>query len=269
MAESIFTDQVPALADANDNTAYTLATLWTPSADGTVTHGRWRFPATLPSAPVVFALYRRDSEAAGEELARATFVDPTAGTWNTVALASPEPVIAGTYYYATIWTQNRYVATGGFFTATSITSGHLTAPADDVATPRRNGRLNDFGTEPNYPDLAFEGGNYFVDVVFEPSGGVVANPVHVTLVANTETELTLDGNYGHVEVTVTANPALIYVNTKDVEIPTVAGALSTLGDSDAIPPVYCAKVLRDETSGTNSKVRLRSAGAPTLCVKGL
>lgn len=82
MAESLFTDEVPALTNLNDSTAYTLATLFTPAIAGHVTHIRWRFPDTLPSAPVVGALYSRTSDAAGVELAQATFVDPVAGTWN-------------------------------------------------------------------------------------------------------------------------------------------------------------------------------------------
>lgn len=277
MAESIFTDQTPALTDANDNTAYTLATLWTPAVDGTVTHGRWRFPGTLPSQPVVFALYRRDSDAAGEELARATFTDPVAGAWNTVALAAPEPVTAGDYYYAAVWTSNRYVATGGFFTGTSVTSGNLTAPADDTVIPRRNGRFNDFGTEPNFPDTQFDGGCYFADIVFEPSGGEpVAVVEHRTLVAATVTTVTLTlaepvGDLlsfatpakGKVGVASVSGASRVYFTT-DGSTPTVGGA-----NCYVLPAALCELVVADETAGGTAVVKLISSGTPDVSVRGV
>lgn len=166
MADSIFTSETPSLTNANDGTRYTLCTLFRAAVDGTITHGRWYFPTTLPSSSPVFALYSRTSDAAGTEMARATFSDPVAGAWNTVVLASAQPVTAGSYYYAAVWTPDRYVATGGFFAGSAVTSGNLVAPADDTDVPRRNGRFNDFGTEPEYPDAQFGGGCYFADVVF-------------------------------------------------------------------------------------------------------
>lgn len=269
MAESIFTDQVPALTNANDSTAYTLATLFTPAVNGAVTHIRWRFPDTSPSAPVVGALYSRTSDAAGTELSRATFASPVAGTWNTAELPSPVNISVGGYYYTAVWTPDRYVATGGFFTSTALTTGNLTAPADDTVTPRRNGRFNDFGVEPNYPDFQFDGGGYFVDVVFEAAGGAVANPQHVVLSSDTQQIITLDANYGQVEITVVANPAVIFFNVKDEAIGTVAGAVDTMDGHQVGPAALWSKIVRDETSGTVSKVRLRSAGTPTVSVRGL
>lgn len=182
MTDSLFTSEVPALADANDFTRYTLATLWTPSVDGLVTHGRWYMPGTAPSRPPVFALFQRTNDASGTQLGlTATFsLASYAPGWRTVQLPAPVAVTAGGFYYAAVKTEDRYVATGGFFTGHSVASGSLTAPADDAGTPRRNGRFNDFGTIdiPDYPDSG-GGACYFADVVFAADTG--APPVPATL----------------------------------------------------------------------------------------
>lgn len=172
MAQSIFTSQTPSLTDANDSTRYTLCTLFTPAVNGQVTHGRWYFPATAPSRAPVFALFQRTSDAAGVQLGlTATFsLAGYAPGWRTVALPAAVDITAGTYYYAAVKTEDRYVASSGFFTGSSVVNGDLTAPADDTGTPRRNGRFNDFGLQdiPDYPDSG-GGASYFADVVFEPA----------------------------------------------------------------------------------------------------
>lgn len=181
MTDSIFTSQVPSLTDANDSTRYTLCTLWTPAVDGTVTHGRWYFPATQPSRAPVFALFERSDDSTGTLLGTATFsLAGYAAGWRTVALAPAISVTAGHFYYASVKTEDRYVATTGFFSGSSVVSGNLTAPADDAGTPRRNGRFNDFGTidVPDYPDSG-GGASYFADVVFD-AGALPSTPGTLT-----------------------------------------------------------------------------------------
>lgn len=185
MTDSLFTSEVPALADANDFTRYTLATLWTPSVDGLVTHGRWYMPGTAPSRAPVFALFQRITDASGTLLAMATFsLAGYAAGWRTVQLAAPVAVNAGDFLYAAVKTEDRYVATGGFFSGHSVVSGSLTAPADDAGTPRRNGRFNDFGVIdiPDYPDSG-GGASYFADVLFEPDTGQPPVPATMTAVS--------------------------------------------------------------------------------------
>lgn len=268
---------MPALTDASDGTPYTLATLFTPAVAGTVTHIRWRFPDTLPSAPAVGALYSWTSDVAGTELGRATFASPVAGTWNTVALPSPVAVQAAGFYYAAVWTPDRYVATSGFFTDHTVTSGNLTAPADDTITPRRNGRFNDLGVEPNFPDTQFNGGGYFADVLFEPEGGtVVAAVAHATLVAATVSTQTLALVDPVGDLTSFATPprakvgvmnrsgtAAVYFTT-DGSTPTVGGA-----NCYALPAALCELVVADETPGATTVVKLISAGTPDVSVRGV
>lgn len=94
----------------------------------------------------------------------------------------------------------------------------------------------------------------------------MANPKYVTLVADTESVVTTDDNFGQIEVTIVANPALTYFNTKDAAIGPVAGSMD---GNHALSSTLIAKVVRDETGGTASKVRIRSAGTPTVQVLGL
>lgn len=172
MTDTIFTSQTPSTASADDATAYTLCTLFSPDADGTVTHGRVRI-ATTPPASLIAALFERTTDVGGTLLATKA-ADPAAlaaaaGTWLQVAYDTPVAVTAGKNYYAAYWTPNKYVATGGFFAGASVVSGHLTAPADDTVTPKRNGRFFVGGTSPTYPNNQSGGGSYFADVVYAPA----------------------------------------------------------------------------------------------------
>lgn len=163
MAESIFTSQTPADANISDDTTYTLGTVWTPAADGVVTHLRMFAPTSAPSGSVIGVLYRVDSDTTGVELARATFGTLTLGDWNAVALPSPVPVFAGSYYAACYVTPDRFVITTAFFAAGSTVNGSLTAPQS--GSPYGNGR---FHVGDGFPDVTSgERSCYFADVVFE------------------------------------------------------------------------------------------------------
>lgn len=94
----------------------------------------------------------------------------------------------------------------------------------------------------------------------------MANPQYWTLTADTEKIFTLDQNYGSVRITVIANPAVIYFNTSDTTIGAVAGSMD---GNEAIPATLCSRVVTDQTSGTATKVHVRSAGTPTISVGGL
>lgn len=94
----------------------------------------------------------------------------------------------------------------------------------------------------------------------------MANPKFVTLTADTESVVTLDYNYSQVEVALISGAATTYFNTADVPIGTVAGSVD---GNHALTSTLVAKVVLDLTSGAASKVRLRSAGTPTVQVTGL
>lgn len=160
MAVNLFGMATPALGDeADGSTAYAMGTRFITSAPGVVTHGRWRFPTTIPSptVPVQIGLY----DAAGPTLiGSAEFpLNPTLGAWNQVAFPSPIAISPGNTYAVVVWTPLRYTATPSY--AWPATAGRLTA---DPA----NGWL-----AANVGALAFpttqsaNAASYFADVVFE------------------------------------------------------------------------------------------------------
>lgn len=95
---------------------------------------------------------------------------------------------------------------------------------------------------------------------------MAVSPAHVTLSADTETELVLDRNYGEVEVTLTENPARTFFNATDTPIGTVGG---NMDGNHILTSTLVSKVVADGTAGSVTKVRLRSVGTPTVQVMGL
>lgn len=160
MAQSIFTTEVPAVTNGDDGVAYTLGTEFSRSTDGTITHGRWYFPDPVPTGTTDFVLY---AATGGASIARASFVSPVAGAWNTAALASPVAYTAGTSLVACVRTSGMYVATSNFFTV-DLVNGDITAPA---AT---NGRLDVADQFPG--NVSGSKACFFADVVFDDGGGV-------------------------------------------------------------------------------------------------
>lgn len=167
MGQHLFTTQTPALTDQNDNTNYTLGTLFTADIDGAVNGIRWYSPLD-GQAGRIGLLYRYDTEVSGTELARISFVTTTDGAWNYTPFTNPVPVTAHQRYVAAMYVPTFYTATGGGLN-TPISNGDLTAPADDTTTPVRNGRFIDGQGTPTFPTAAFNGGLYFVDVDFTPT----------------------------------------------------------------------------------------------------
>lgn len=93
----------------------------------------------------------------------------------------------------------------------------------------------------------------------------MANPVYRTLVADTDTLVTLDANYAAVEVAILTNPATVQFNATGTAI-----GSSTLTDGNhAVSSVLPAKTVADGTAGAASVVHLRSSGTPTVAVYGL
>jgi hypothetical protein len=168
VADSIFTSQVPAITNGNDATAYTLGTEFSRSTSGTITHGRWYFPNPVPTGTTDFVLY---SGAGGSAIARASFVSPVAGAWNTVALTTPLAYTAGSVLVACVRTSGNYVATANFFT-TDLVNGDITAPA------AVNGRLDVADQFPG--NVSGNSACFFPDVVFAASGTTVVTKTVAT-----------------------------------------------------------------------------------------
>jgi|SRR6185312_1782108 len=205
MAESIFTDQVPASGDVLEPGGINTAVTVVPAVGGTITGIRFFAPITV-SGTFTGELYEptTDDDPAGSGQGTLlgsgtlTAASVTPGAWNVIPLSSPVPVTGGMPYRANRHSTNgRYVATSGAFASAGITNGNLTAPQNGTNSGGLGSLWNGTfrtGAAPAYPSDAFGGGNYFVDVVFEAAAaneGAADYPLQIILSA---TGVTPGGN---------------------------------------------------------------------------
>ena len=120
--------------------------------------------------------------ATGTLLGSATFTNTAASGWQTVTLPSAVSIAANTTYVASYHTTGAYVATNNYFT-TAVTNGPLTAPSTTTIAGG-NGVYAYGGTSTTgiFPTNTYGAANYWVDVVFSPSG---ASNIAPTAVADT------------------------------------------------------------------------------------
>lgn len=95
---------------------------------------------------------------------------------------------------------------------------------------------------------------------------MAVSPAYVTLVADTDATVTLDSNYGQVEVALVANAANTWFNALGNTVPAVASAQD---GNHVLTTTLLAKVIRDQSPGNVTVVHLRSSGTPTVSVLGL
>ena len=110
----------------------------------------------------------------GTLLAATTFTGETASGWQQVLFATPIAITANTTYVATYFSPSgQYAASKPYFTQ-AVVNGVLTALADGTDGP--NG-LYRYGSSVGFPSTGFQSSNYWVDIVFNTSGGNVAPSV--------------------------------------------------------------------------------------------
>ena len=165
--QNIFGTTPPTLYTANDNTDYTLGTVFTAGVSGKIYGVRWHFPGVLPDTYAIGLLYSWTNDTSGTELARATFKNVTSG-WNEVLFSSPVSISAGARYVAAVWTPRHYVSTSGQFASGAVTNGDLTA-VQDTGTAH-NGKLRSGLGGPSYPNASFGSNGYMVDIMFVGEG---------------------------------------------------------------------------------------------------
>ncbi|WP_456695334.1 DUF4082 domain-containing protein [Aeromicrobium sp. P5_D10] len=152
--QSLFSDQVPATAAANEGSAVELGTVFTPAKDGKITSIRF-YKGTGNNGTHVGRIW----SSTGQQLGSVTFTGETPTGWQTANLAQPVTVTAGTTYLVSyLAPQGHYSYTSGLFT-NSLTNGDLTGPAG------KNGRYL-YGASGGFPLYDWGSTSYFVDVSF-------------------------------------------------------------------------------------------------------
>ncbi|GAA1505802.1 hypothetical protein GCM10009677_42750 [Sphaerisporangium rubeum] len=148
---------VPNNPAENDGTALELGVRFTPSVNGYLTGVKF-YKGSGNTGTHTGSLW----SATGTQLATGTFGGETSTGWQTLNFASPVYVSAGTQYIASYYAPNgHYAADGNYFRYQALVNPPLTAPkAVDGAG---NGV---YRVGAGFPNQTYNGGNYYVDVVF-------------------------------------------------------------------------------------------------------
>ncbi|MDI4237366.1 DUF4082 domain-containing protein [Bradyrhizobium sp. Arg237L] len=205
----------PALTDLNDGSQIEVGMKFTSSVAGQITALRF-YRSASDTGINTLDLW----SSTGTRLATATFTNTSASGWQTVMLPSAVSIDANTTYVASYHTTGAYVATNNYFT-TAITNGPLTALSSLAAGG--NGVYSYGGTSTSgiFPTSSYNAANYWVDVVFAPSGGASNQPP----VANN------DSGYNTTQNTaLTIAAAALLANDTDPD----GGTLAITGASGAV-----------------------------------
>ncbi|MBX4862009.1 DUF4082 domain-containing protein, partial [Rhizobium bangladeshense] len=154
---SLFGAATPAVVNTNDTSAVELGVRFQTSAAGTITGIRF-YKGSQDTGTHTGSLW----SSTGTQLATLTFTNETASGWQTAYFSSPVALTVGQTYTASYHTNaGRYSTTANYFVS-NVTSGPLTAPASGNGVYR-------YGSTSLYPTATFDGTNYWVDVMFNPS----------------------------------------------------------------------------------------------------
>jgi Domain of unknown function (DUF4082)/Fibronectin type III domain len=154
---TIFDLTTPSTADCGDTSSVELGVRFTADSDGAVTGIRF-YKATANTGTHSGSLWTAN----GTRLAQATFTNEGASGWQSVAFADPVPVTAGTTYVAS------YFAPSGHYacTAGGLNSAVDNPPLHALATTTASNGLYHYGATSSFPTKSFNGGNYWVDVMY-------------------------------------------------------------------------------------------------------
>jgi VCBS repeat-containing protein len=157
----------PAILSNSDTSQVNLGVRFTSSSAGTILGVKY-FKGTNDTGTHTGSLW----SSTGTLLATATFTNETASGWQTVTFSNPVAIAAGTTYVASYHSNGGYASTGNYFTTARV-NGPLTAPA-------ANNGVYTYGTGNLFPTSTYAASNYWVDVIFSPTGGG-ANQVPVAV----------------------------------------------------------------------------------------
>ncbi|SCB08532.1 VCBS repeat-containing protein [Bradyrhizobium shewense] len=153
----------PATLSSTDASQVNLGVKFTSSGSGTITGIKY-YKGASDTGTHSGSLWSNT----GTLLATATFTNETSSGWQTVTFSNPVSITAGTTYVASFHSNGRYTATSNYF-ATAHSNGPLTAPASG------NG-VYTYGNGNLFPTSTFNATNYWVDVLFNSSGGGANQP---------------------------------------------------------------------------------------------
>jgi N,N-dimethylformamidase beta subunit-like protein/uncharacterized protein DUF4082/galactose oxidase-like protein/Big-like domain-containing protein/Kelch motif protein len=148
----------PATVDSNDAQAVEVGVKFSTQTAGYVAGVRF-YKATTNTGPHTANLWN----ASGTLLATTTFTAETASGWQEVSFTPPVPITTNTTYVASYHAPSgHYSITSGYFNTTGVDNFPLLAGSS--SSSGGNGVFK-YGAS-GFPTETFNGGNYWVDVVF-------------------------------------------------------------------------------------------------------
>jgi hypothetical protein len=155
---------VPTTVDDNDSTnGVNMGVRFQASVAGTISGIRF-YKASTNTGTHVGTLYSDT----GTQLAQATFTGESASGWQQVNF-TPVSISANTTYVAAYFANNGHFSQDDYYFNSAYVNSPLTAMADNPSGDR-NG-IYAYSTNVVFPNQPWEACNYYVDVVFNPSGG--------------------------------------------------------------------------------------------------
>ena len=154
---------VPTTLNSGDDGDYEMGVRFTPTASGSITAVKF-YKGANNTGTHTGSLWN----AAGTRLATRTFTNETASGWQTLTFAAPVTVVAGQTYTASYTTTGFHSVNTDYFSAGVVTSPPLATA---------NGANGVYTVGQGFPTTTFQGGNYWVDVVFTTSGDTTAPTV--------------------------------------------------------------------------------------------
>jgi VCBS repeat-containing protein len=239
---------IPEQTALNDGSQLELGMQFTTSVAGQITALKFYRSAADTGADILDLW-----TATGTKLGSVTFSNTTASGWQTVTLPAAISISANTTYIASYHTTGAYVATDNYFVA-AVTNGPLTAPS--MTTSGGNGVYAYGGTSTSgiFPTSTFGGANYWVDVVFAPSGGSNIAPTAVADAADATEKGGISNGAG-------GSPATGNVLTNDTD--------PDAGDSKTVTAIKfgtTAGTLGAALAGAHGSLTLDASGAFTYTV---
>ncbi|MEJ0038427.1 MAG: DUF4082 domain-containing protein [Gammaproteobacteria bacterium] len=159
------TSTVPGSIDDNDAQQVQTGVKFTADSAGTISAIRF-YKGALNTGTHIGTLW----SSTGTPLATVTFTNETASGWQQQNLTTPITIQPNTTYVVSYYSPNgHYPGEDNYFTGVSVNTGPLHAPASE-SIAGGNG-VYAYGGSSTFPDQTYQGENYWVDVVFNPSGG--------------------------------------------------------------------------------------------------
>ncbi|HZU21582.1 MAG TPA: DUF4082 domain-containing protein, partial [Terriglobales bacterium] len=221
----------PTVADAGADSAVELGFKFKSDISGTISGVRF-YKSAGNTGTHIGNLW----SAGGSLLATATFSNETASGWQQVNFSSPVAITPGTVYVASYHsTIGHYSDDQNYFTTAGVDNSPLHALQDGISGADG---VFAYGASSTFPSSGFNGSNYWVDVVFEPSASlssIAVTPGNPTIGAGATQAFTATGTYSDGSTqNITSQVAWASANTAVATITSAGVATGVAGGSATI-----------------------------------